>query len=196
MAERDELLNLGLKASRSGDGQTALGYFEQVLKLDPGNFSAQYLRAAELAGSGQFAAAREAFERTLQQYPEQLSCRFQTGLLMLTLGDVKQAQATLSSLLDLPEDHHLRLFTEAINALCADDLALAEDRFRAGLARNSENPPLSGDMAALLQKVVRLRSATDTAVADSAPVSEEATPASSTSMAFLLSTLHGGRSRH
>ena len=195
MSALKELLDRGLASSRSGDGAAAMDYFQRALALDPSNFAAQYLMAAELAGAGQFEAAQGAFERALREHPEQASCRFQTGLLQITMGTIAQGRSTLAPLQQLPSDHYLRLFAEAVDALCADDLVLAEDRLRAGLARNSENPPLSADMAVMLQNVVQMRSRGTPVQQPAATVGVDSAE-QPMSMAFLINSLHGNRSRH
>ncbi len=75
----------------SGDADGALRAFGRSLELDPGQPSALVDAATLLAQRGDFARARELFERVLAARPNEVGARLQRAAMRLRLGDLKGA---------------------------------------------------------------------------------------------------------
>lgn len=144
--DAEELLHLGLHATRNNDPEAALGYLKQSLAMEPDNAQAVYLLAANYAQIGLYDRARELFERTLELAPREYTAAFQLGLLHMTGGDLDAARETWARLDELDEENALHRYKSALLALGVDDFPGAVALFDAGLRAGDGNAALNADM--------------------------------------------------
>lgn len=148
------LITLAMKASAAHQPEVALAHLQSAVTQFPDDFTGWYLYAAELAAADNTNGALAAFTRAGDLAPDHTVCRFQHGLLLLTLGRDPEAVALLSPLLDLPEAHYMNRFGVALTLISQHHPAAAEMPLRQGLAANAELPDLNRDMTILLQRVL------------------------------------------
>lgn len=134
-----------------------------------------FLRGSVLAGDGRPLEAHRSLSKAVDLDPSFDIARFQLGFFELTSGEAEAALKTWGPLDRLPADHYLRLFIDGLRALIADGFGECIRLLDAGIARNSDNPPLNKDMALIIAACRGLggvgeveRSAPDDAVTETA----------------------------
>lgn len=147
-----ELLNpvLGLVER---DGEAALAGLDDLIRLYPDDSRLPFLQGSVLAGLERYAEARTAMQKAVDIEPGFAIARFQLAFLVLTSGDEMAARSIWTPLLDLPDDHPLRLFVDGLEAMVADRFPEAISLIEAGMAGNTELPPLNRNMAILIQEM-------------------------------------------
>jgi tetratricopeptide (TPR) repeat protein len=119
-----------------------------------------FLRGSILAGQGRTDEALEAMRSAVRLDPEFRIARFQLGFLELTMGRPADAQATWAPLRASLSDDPLSLFVEGLMCLIRDDFAETVRLLRRGIALNTENLPLNGDMGLIVDALIRETSVT------------------------------------
>lgn len=145
----DEYLHLALHASGRGDAHAALQYLHAVLQAQPEHALAHYLLAAEHAGLGLYARARDGFQHALTLQPAMDTARFQLGLLQAQLGDVPAARDEFSRLAAASSDAALRDFSLGLLQLLDGMPDAARPLLQAGV-EHCNNAPLKADMQRVL----------------------------------------------
>lgn len=143
-----------LLASQDDDAASAIELLTQARKEDPGSAWACFLLGAQLAQSGRYDEAEIEYANAVLLAPELTIARYELGTLQFTSG--RAAVALIISwqpLLSLPEEHYLNQFVRGYAALVRDDLAEACARFEQGVAANTDNLPLNGNIQLLLGRI-------------------------------------------
>jgi tetratricopeptide (TPR) repeat protein len=125
----------------------------KAMALEPGASMPYYLRATNFAHAGNYELAEACYTACLTRSPDFAIARFQLGLMQVTGGRAALGQATWELLLKLPADHYLRLFTQGLMSLLAQQFEQARATLRRGIAANQENLPLNGDMQGVLDRL-------------------------------------------
>src|SRR5262249_49846892 len=73
-----------------------------------------------------------------------------------TSGETENALDTWGRLDSLSDGHYLRKFVDGLRCLIRDDFAGVIEALRAGIALNSENPPLNRDMQMIIDRCIPL----------------------------------------
>ena len=134
------------------DGNAALVTLGELLHLYPNDARLPFLQGSVLASLEHYGEARVAMQRAVDIAPGYGVARFQLGFLELTSGDARAAQSTWQPLLDLPSDNPLNLFAQGLNKLIVDDFHATIALLEAGIALNTELPPMNKDMALIVQQ--------------------------------------------
>lgn len=145
----EELLHLGLHATRSENPQQGIECLKRCLELDPENSRATYLLGALYAQIGMYERARAALQKAVTLDPREYTAVFQLGLLHLSSGDIDSAESAWHGLDVLADDHFLNLFRRGLTALAADDFPISVRLLDEGIAANTTNEPLNKDMQSL-----------------------------------------------
>ena len=143
---------------------------DAVVGRYPGDPRLHFLRGSVLAGERRYGEGRAAIRHPVELAPGFTIARFQLGFLEFTSGEPDLAAQTWAPLAELPAGDALRLFSEGLMRLPADDVEGAVIRLREGMAANAENPPLNRDMQMLIDELTRPPA--DPAKAEPEPVSE------------------------
>jgi tetratricopeptide (TPR) repeat protein len=175
-SELDELM-----AAMQSDDATELERADRMIAAYPDDARLHFLRGSILAGIGRSIEALPALKRSVELAPDFAIARFQLGFFQLTSGEPGAALESWGPLALLPGDHYLRMFVAGLTFLIRDEFAEALEQLRAGIAANSENPPLNRDIQLIVGQIEEIVAAG----------SEEEGPASATS--FMLDQLTGGR---
>ncbi len=101
---------------------------------------------AEFAALGDMTQAEAAFANATRLAPEFPMARYQLGLVQFSSGRAAMGLLTWQPLLDLPDTDPLPHFVNGFAALAQDRFEEALAFYEQGLARNTANPPLSGDI--------------------------------------------------
>lgn len=148
----DDLLGAVLEVA-SRDPEQALIEVSGLSDTYPEDARLHFLKGSLLAGDQKYDLAKQAVERATVLSPDFALAHFQLGFLHITSGDVSPAMDAWEGLAFLPESDALRLFARGLTALAHDDLILARASLEAGIAVNSENPPLNRDMSLILAEI-------------------------------------------
>jgi tetratricopeptide (TPR) repeat protein len=134
----------------AGDGARRL---DDLIAAYPGDARLQFLKGSQLAGRGDYRAARAAMRRAIDIAPDYVVARFQLGLLELSSGEPIAAQETWGPLHGLPRENFVRLFVEGLCHLIRDDFADAVRYLQDGIALNRENAPMNRDMQLVIDEI-------------------------------------------
>lgn len=148
----DDMLEQAL-ALAEDDEPAALARIAALLEAHPADPRLHFLGGSLLAGQTRYDEARVAMGRSIQIAPEYAIARFQLGLLELSSGDGAAAELTLQPLAEIESDDALVLFARGLRHLARDDLAVAADLLRQGMARNREHPLISRDMELIVARI-------------------------------------------
>lgn len=157
-----------------------LGHFPEDARL-------HFLKGSMLVGLKRFIGAHTALSNAVRLDPDFQIARFQLGFFELTSGEADNAIATWAPLKVLPERHWIRHFVDGLEHLAADRFEACIEDLRAGIAANSENLPLNGDMQLIIGKCEELL--------DKAGVARGEVGGAVSATSFLLGNT-GGRRRH
>jgi len=135
------------------DGEAALVGLDDLIGHYPEDARLPFLQGSVLAGLERYTEARTAMQRAVDIAPGFVIARFQLAFLLLTSGDASGARSTWAPLLDLPAEHPLRFFVGGLEAMIADRFPEAISLIEAGMQRNTDLPPLNGNMAILIQEM-------------------------------------------
>jgi len=125
---------------------------EQAIRADFSNGSLHYLLGADYAQTGEYDRAISEIALALELDPNLHTARFQLGLLHLTLGQPDTSLAVWAPLESQP-DEALRRFKRGLEALIHNDAAACLAELEVGIALNTSNAPLNGDMQMMIAKV-------------------------------------------
>lgn len=139
------------------DEAGGLQMIADIILAHPKDARLHFLRGSILASSGQFPAAQAAMSRALEIAPSFLVARFQLGFLQLTSAEPGPAAKTWEPLLSLSQDHPLRLFVVGLDHMVADAFDQSREAIEKGIALNSENPAINGDMTLILDAIHKLQ---------------------------------------
>jgi tetratricopeptide (TPR) repeat protein len=104
--------NLGLLSTREGDASSAVGYFEQALKLNPGHFVALENLGNAYRQQKRWEEARGSLERALAIKPQDPEANYSLGMVFAQIGDNTQAYEYLQKAVELRPG-----YPEALNNL-------------------------------------------------------------------------------
>jgi len=145
-----EMLHLALHAMGSDRHEESMRLLKRTLHTYPSSARARYLLGAEHAQIGMYDRAVAEMAEAVKLDPGLFIGHFQLGLLHVTAGRVREAEAAWQPLENLPPDDPLRLFASAMLDLVRDEFATCIEKLQAGIARNKNNKPLNDDMRRLL----------------------------------------------
>lgn len=178
----DEDMARLIAVAETGTGEE-IGLAERLIDAYPDDARLHFLRGSFLAGSARPIEAHASLSRAVALAPDFHLARFQLGFFELTSAEPARALATWEPLSALPEDHYLAHFVAGLTHLIHDRFPEAIRALDAGIAANTENPPLNRDMGLIIEQCGGL-------VAKPAAEAQPVEEASATS--FLLGQL-GGR---
>lgn len=145
----DALLSDTIRVS-SANADDGLSQVETLLDSYPSDARLHFLRGSLLAGAQKIDQAQISMRQAIEIAPEFSVARFQLGFLQMTSADMAAAATTWRPLMDLPQDHYLRLFAEGLELVAVDDFDQGHARLRWGMAQNTENPAMNKDMQLLM----------------------------------------------
>jgi tetratricopeptide (TPR) repeat protein len=175
----------GLIAAIRDDDRTDIDKIDHILAAFPEDPRLHFMRGSALAGKGRSIEAHRSLQRAVELAPDFALARYQLGFFELTSGEPEKALSTWGPLLRLPADQYLRRFVEGLTHLIRDEFEAAIAEFEAGMAINSDNPPLNHDIGLLIAECSKLL--------DKGPTPEDDS-ASATS--FLLGQMVPGQTQH
>ena len=115
---------------------------QALLAEFPEDARLHFMLGSMLIGEGRLIEGHAAMARAVALAPDYAIARFQLGLFQLTSGEADNALETWGRLDRLPDGHYLRHFVDGL---------------RAGIAANSETPPLNNDMNLIISKCKDLK---------------------------------------
>lgn len=148
----DDMLEQALALAQD-DEPAALARIAELIEEHPEDPRLHFLGGSLLAAQARYDEARDAMGRSIEIAPGFAIARFQLGLLELSSGDAAAAELTLQPLAEVESDDALVLFARGLRHLARDDLAVAADLLREGMARNREHPLVSRDMALIIARI-------------------------------------------
>lgn len=141
-----------LLAAMQADAPDEFALAERLIEAHPDDPRLHFLRGSMLAGSGRPIEAHAALSRAVELAPDFALARFQLGFFELTSGEARRALATWEPLDALPRDHFLAHFVTGLRHLVQDHFAETIAALEAGIAANTENPPLNRDMQLIIDQ--------------------------------------------
>lgn len=169
----DALMSQGMAASQANDGVRAIEWFQRASAAEPGAGLPQFLLGAEFAALGDMAQAEAAFANATRLAPGFPLARYQLGLLQFSSGRAAMALLTWQPLLGLPATDPLPHFVNGFAALAHDRFDQALHHYQQGLALNTTNEALSGDIEKVIAGIKALNP-TGPAAADEGRSSSDA----------------------
>ncbi|HEV7913039.1 MAG TPA: hypothetical protein VGP22_04690 [Albitalea sp.] len=151
--DADELFMLGLQSSTAGDSGSAVGYFKLALSKSASHAKAHWALAAEYAALKMPDRAALHFASAVELDPHLTVARFQYGLLMLTGGQVAQAESIWEPLGSLEPRDPIRLFKEGLLHMVRDEFDAALSSLRTALAHPSLDPALARDVEMTIGRI-------------------------------------------
>lgn len=148
----DDMLQQALSLAEH-DEPAALARIAELIEEHPADPRLHFLGGSLLAGQTRYDEARVAMGRSIEIAPEYAIARFQLGLLELSSGDAAAADATLQPLAEAESEDALVLFARGLRHLARDDLAVAADLLRQGIAGNRDHPLVSRDMELIIERI-------------------------------------------
>ncbi|KQO16490.1 hypothetical protein ASF11_10005 [Acidovorax sp. Leaf76] len=150
------LLAQALEASSTGDTDLALSLFAQAAQDPETSPWAHFLMGAEYAALGKMDEAEAGFSTAVLLAPGMLVARYQLGLLQFSSGRVSAAFLTWQPLVEGDPDTALCQWIKGFAALAQDDFETARAHFEAGIALNTDNPPMSADIRRVIAEIDQL----------------------------------------
>ncbi|WP_211473826.1 tetratricopeptide repeat protein [Collimonas humicola] len=185
------LMQQAIRASQANDSATALSLFEQASQDEPGSPLPHFMMGAELAQLGKMAEAEAAYARAVILAPEFSIARFELGVLQFVTARPAIAMVTWQPLLQLPDSDPLKLFALGYAELASDAFDGALHYFEQGIAANTTNAALNGNIGLLIAEIHRLRATQ--AINPAAPHEEAAAEEALPDNHFLLSNYNQSR---
>jgi tetratricopeptide (TPR) repeat protein len=146
-----ELLHLALNAMRNNRHDEAIALLKRTIQTSPDKAWAHYLLGAEHAQIGLYDRAVTEMAQAVRLDPGiPAAAHFQLGLLHLTAGRTREAEAAWEPLDRLAPDDALRLFKSALLHLVHEERDKCIEELQAGIALNKLNEALNDDMRRLL----------------------------------------------
>jgi tetratricopeptide (TPR) repeat protein len=154
--DAEELLHLALKSIEEGRDADTLALVKRAIALQPENGVLHHLLGAAYAEIGLPDRASSEWTLALQLDPALKVCRFQLGLLHLTMADPAAALAAWQPLEDLPPDDPVGLFRSGMVRLVQGDYRGCIDDLRHALEVNTESPALNRDMQVVIARAEQI----------------------------------------
>jgi tetratricopeptide (TPR) repeat protein len=164
--DETELIHLALHAMSNDRHEESMRLLKRTLQAFPASAHARYLIGAEHAQIGLYDRACEEMTEAVKLDPSLTVAHFQLGLLHVTAGRIREAEAAWLPLDRLAPDDPLRLFKSGMLNLVRDELPACIENLQAGIARNKLNEPLNDDMRRLLADVEKRQTGARTAQPD------------------------------
>lgn len=164
--DQDELFQLALAAGQNGDSAAALVYLKHAVSREDASARAHYLLGAEYAQLGLYPRAIEEIEAAVALDPNLHAARIQLGMLWLGANDNDRAALALQPLTELAAQDPMQLFGSGLLSLINNDEEAALQKLEQGMALNTANPPLNGDMQRIVEHVRANRAAAPEAEAE------------------------------
>ena len=147
------LLQQALAASQGNDSVAAMKLLTQACQEEPTSAWPHFLLGAELAQSGRYQEAETSYANAVLLAPTLNIARYELGTLQFTSGRASLALITWQPLLNLPDVDPLKLFTLGYTELANDSFTDAIDYFQRGIAANTVNLPLNGNIQLLIDRI-------------------------------------------
>lgn len=151
----DELAHLAMARAAEGRHEEAIIYLKTALQQEPNNPRVNYFLGAEYAQIGLYERAIERMRVASDADRELLMAPFQAGMLLMTLNRGEEAIESWHKLEWLEPQHPLRLLAIGLEALVRDDFGRCREYLLKGIAGNTSNEPLNGDMRKILAELDR-----------------------------------------
>jgi tetratricopeptide (TPR) repeat protein len=151
--DQTELVHLAMAAAQADDSAASMAYLKEAVSRIDATGVAHYLLGAEFAQARMYDRAIDEMEAALALDPALSVVRVQLALLWMGANAADKAKDVLLPLLELDQDHYLRLFGEGLIFLVDDQLDDAARLLREGQARNEVNLPLNGDMQRIIDAI-------------------------------------------
>ena len=151
--DTDELLHLAINASQSGEAEKAINYLKRSLDIKPDDGKSMYMLGSLHAELGMYDRAIDEIHKAIELEPEIFTAHYQLGLLYITSGKVDEAIQAWKALDNLDKDHYLRLFSDGMQNLVADNFEESIRLLQKGIMNNQENMPLNNDMIKMIKTI-------------------------------------------
>jgi len=189
LLDQAELFQLATNASSSDDDATAIGYLKEAVSRPDATAKAHYLLGALYAQIKLYDRAADEMEAAIALDPALSAARLQLGLLWLTGNVADRAEATLTPLMELSPADPMHHFGRGLVDLLHDRLEQAVGALEQGIALNTVNAPLNGDMRRIIDGVAALR-------AQAPQAAPEAPAADSDGAQHVLLSAYTGNTSH
>lgn len=189
LLDQQELLQLAINAGGAGDSGSAIAYLKEAVSRSDASAKVHYLLGAEYAQIGLYERAIGEMEAAVALDPALAIARLQLAMLWLGANDGARAAEVLQALEQLGEADPLRHFAAGLLHLIRGEHADAARRLQQGIALNTVNPALNGDMRNVITHIEQ------GAAAGSAATEAPAAAPEADSQHILLSAYTGGQ-RH
>lgn len=123
-----------------------------AIENEPRKAELHYVLGAELAQNGDYDGAVVEMSRALQLDGSLHMCRFQLGLLLLTMALPDQARAVWEELEALDNTAPLWHFKRGLEHLIEDQFSACIASLRTGIELNDANPALNRDMQMVIDR--------------------------------------------
>jgi tetratricopeptide (TPR) repeat protein len=153
MLDQAELLQLALNASGAGDSASAIAYLKEAVSRGDASATAHYLLGAEYAQIKMYERAIGEMEAAIALDPNLSIARLQLGMLWLGANNSERAADVLRALEDLSATDPLHQFGAGLQHLIGEQLADALRCLTDGVALNTSNPALNGDMQSIVRQI-------------------------------------------
>jgi tetratricopeptide (TPR) repeat protein len=153
------LLQQGVEAGQAQAPAQAFDFYQRSAAADPTWGIPFFLIGSHHASQGDTEQAELAFANAVLLSPEFPMARYQLGTLQFSAGRAATALVSWQPLLSLPESDPLPHFVRGYAALAQDDFEGAVRHYEDGLARNTGNEALSGDVRKIIARIAQLQGA-------------------------------------
>jgi tetratricopeptide (TPR) repeat protein len=123
-----------------------------AIENEPRKAELHYLLGAELAQNADYDGAVLEMSRALELDGSLHMCRFQLGLLLLTMALPDRARLVWADLEALDNSAPLWHFKRGLEYLIVDQFAACIGSLRTGIELNTSNPALNGDMQMVIDR--------------------------------------------
>jgi tetratricopeptide (TPR) repeat protein len=154
MFEVDEYIHLAAHAARLQDHHACMTYLKHALRQQPRNATAISMLATQHAALGLSRRAIEGLSTALAIEPRMSLVRIQLGLLLLDIGQSKEAKGQFA-LLAQGAEGALRAYSEGLTALADGQLLVAREKITAGLSHKSGDRQLHTIMTQVSEQLSR-----------------------------------------
>jgi len=197
MLDQAELFQLARNASAADDSASAIAYLKEAVSRADATAPAHYLLGAEYAQIGMYERAADEMESALALDPALSIARVQLGLLWLGQNAPDRADAVLAPLDELAAGDALRHIGAGLRHLIKDEFDDATARLEQGMALNTTNAPLNGDMRRIVDEIARVRAGGAPAnPSPAAPGAAAQAPAAAEDAPHILLSAYTGNTTH